>query len=198
MAELFDISPEISEETAVWPGDVPFFCDTDSVTTTLHVGAHADAPLHLSGGAASAAEAPLAPYLGPCQLMAVDAPRGGRVQPRDLPEPVRAGRLLLRTGTAPPTDEFRTDFAGLSAELVEHLDDCGVVLVGVDTPSVDPYGDPDLVAHRACGRLSIAVLEGLRLDRAPPGLYTLVALPLRIRGADASPVRAVLVRGSLD
>jgi arylformamidase len=67
--------------------------------------------------------------------------------------------------------------------------------VGIDTPSVDPMTSKALEAHNAVADHDMAVLEGVVLDAVPPGLYTLVALPLRIEGADASPVRAVLVAG---
>src|SRR5262249_10809699 len=107
--------------------------------------------------------------------------------------PIRAPRVLIRTGTFLDPDRFDEDFASLSPELVDALADQGAVLVGIDTPSIDLCHDKVLLTHQAVGRRDLAVLEGLLLDGAPPGLYTLVALPLKIAGADASPVRAVLL-----
>jgi len=69
--------------------------------------------------------------------------------------------------------------------------------VGIDTPSVDLFSARELIAHQALARHGMANLECLVLTDVPPGRYTLLALPLRIRGADASPVRAVLVTGGL-
>ena len=66
-------------------------------------------------------------------------------------------------------------------------------LVGIDTPSIDPERDKDLLSHQAVFQNDMAVLEGIVLDSVPDGVYTLIALPLKLRGADASPVRAVLV-----
>jgi arylformamidase len=103
--------------------------------------------------------------------------------------------VLLRTGTFPDPDQWNEDFAALSPELVHALAAQGVRLVGIDTPSVDPMTSKALEAHNAVADHDMAVLEGVVLDAVPPGLYTLVALPLRIEGADASPVRAVLVAG---
>jgi arylformamidase len=100
--------------------------------------------------------------------------------------------VLLRTGTFPDPRNFNEDFASLSAELVDWLHGIGVITVGIDTPSVDPFHDKILEAHHAMARHDMANLEGLVLDDVPEGRYELIALPLRLAGADGSPVRAVL------
>jgi arylformamidase len=124
--------------------------------------------------------------------MRVSVGRGRRITPAMLPAEVNAPRLLLATGTYPDPEDFNTDFASLSAELVEHLHGRGVILIGIDTPSVDPFDSADLPAHKAFLRCDMAILEGLALARVPEGRYELIALPLRLEGFDASPVRAVL------
>ena len=68
----------------------------------------------------------------------------------------------------------------------------GVRLVGIDTPGVDLYAAADLPVHRRLAEHGIASIEGLRLDHVLPGEYELIALPLRLVGCDASPLRAVL------
>src|SRR5262245_16257447 len=200
---IYDISPLISPRLAVWPGDTPasreVLCDLsrgDSITlstlhATVHLGAHADAPSHYGAGAAIH-ERPLDLYLGPCQVMRVEVPRGTRITPDLLPGPVEAARLLLATGTFPDPQTFSTDFAALAPALVDFLAERGVRLVGIDTPSVDLFDSKDLPAHQACLRHDVAILEGLVLASVPPGVYELIALPLRLEGFDASPVRAVL------
>ena len=204
---MHDISPPIHPGSAVWPGDVPFrrdiTCafagganlDLSSVTTTVHVGAHADAPSHYAPDGVGIDQRPLETYYGPCQVITVDVARGARVMPHHLRVAVQAPRVLLRTSTFPDPDTFSTDFASLSPELIDHLADAGVVLVGIDTPSVDPFESKALESHNALYRRDLAVLEGVVLDSVNDGLYTLIALPLRLVGADASPVRAVLVSG---
>jgi arylformamidase len=124
--------------------------------------------------------------------MRVDAARGARLTPAGLPAPVQAERLLLATDTYPDPERFNTDFAALTSELVDFLHGRGVRLVGIDTPSVDPFESKDLPAHHAFLRHDMAILEGLVLRDVPAGLYELIALPLRLEGFDASPVRAVL------
>jgi arylformamidase len=80
----------------------------------------------------------------------------------------------------------------LTVELVEHLAGRGIVLVGLDSPSVDRFDSKDLPVHKALHERGIANLENLALDGVPPGRYELVALPLKLKGRDASPVRAIL------
>jgi arylformamidase len=205
VSRLLDLSPVISARIAVWPGDVPFredfalrmaegaHLELSSLTTTVHVGAHADAPSHYLLGGAGIGERPLERYYGPCQVMRVEVGRGERVGVEHLTGPVRAPRLLLRTGTFPDPERWNEDFAALAPTLVAHLAAAGVVLVGIDTPSIDLMTSKDLPAHKAVAAADMAVLEGLVLDDAPEGVHTLIALPLRIEGADASPVRAALL-----
>jgi arylformamidase len=221
MERLIDITPRVTERTGVWPGDTPFsrrmLCeiakganiDLSTITTTVHLGAHADGPNHYASakeGAVGIGEMPLEHYLGPCQV--IDAPVGKvgagaerRVRVEDViggVGQVRTPRVLIRTGTFNGFDDWNADFAGLTPELVDALADRGVITIGIDTPSVDVQDSKDLPAHRAIFRRSIAILEGLDLSQAPPlpaksgREYELIALPLRFMGCDASPVRAVL------
>jgi len=135
---------------------------------------------------------PLDRYLGPCQVVRFPVDRGTRLPLEALPDPLRAERVLFATGTFPDPNRFNDDFAALSPELIGALHDRGVRLVGIDTPSVDPFASKELPSHQACLRLDMAILEGIVLDGVPEGLYELVALPLKLAGFDASPVRAVL------
>ena len=206
MDEIIDISPVVSERTAVWPGDVPFRravslsidrgdnIDLSSIQTTVHVGAHADAPSHFAKGGAAIGDRPLDLYYGPCQVVDAEVGRGERIRPEHLTEEITEPRVLLRTGTFPDPEEFNTDFAALSAELVDFLAARGVRLVGIDTPSMDLFDDRELVAHQAIAGHDMANLECLSLAHVAPGRYTLIALPLRLESADASPVRAALLR----
>ena len=205
---ILDISPLVSTRTAVFPGDTPFsrevllsiaggaHLDLSTVRTTVHVGAHADAPSHYKGGGASIEMRELWRYYGPCQVVSVPDTRGRRVMPSDITVPITAPRILLYTGSFPDPDAWNPDFAALSPELVAWLhDDCGVHLVGIDTPSIDPPSSKALESHQAVAARDMAVLEGLILSEVTPGRYTLVAFPLKLEGADASPVRAVLLDG---
>jgi len=201
---IHDITPPVSASLAVWPGDTPptreillDMRDGANITlstlhATVHLGAHADAPSHYGLGAPSIESRSLDPYLGPCRVARVEVARGTRIPPGVLREPPGAERVLFATGTFPDPRRFNEDFAACSPELIAELHGWGVRLVGIDTPSVDPFDSKDLPSHRACLERDMAILEGLVLDAVPEGLYELIALPLKLEGFDASPVRAVL------
>jgi arylformamidase len=204
MPRIYDITPPIAEGHPVWPGDTPprreVLLDMtrgDPITlstlhATVHLGAHADAPSHYAIAAPSIEECPLDLYLGPCQVIRLSVPRGALIGPGHLPRPILAGRVLLATGTFPDPARFNEDFAAIDPALIDNLRACGVRLLGVDTPSVDPFDSKELPAHRACLEQDMAILEGLALAGVPEGCYELIALPLRLVGYDASPVRAIL------
>ena len=133
------------------------------------------------------------PFIDPIVL---GLPRGGlpvaEAVAAAIDAPIDVPRVLFSTGTYPDPTRFDDRFAALSPELVHHLADHGVRLVGIDTPSVDLVDSKDLPAHHACRERDLAILEGIVLDAVPAGLYELIALPLRLVGFDGSPVRAVL------
>ena len=202
--KFHDISPTLSERIGVFPGDVPFsrnishdmaqgdHLGLSSLTTTLHVGAHADAPSHYVEAGQDIAQRSLEPYYGPCQVLEVKSSAGARILPEDLTGEVTAPRVLLKTGSFPDPEAWNADFSSCSPELVEFLHAAGVILIGIDTPSVDPQDDRELLSHAAVARHDLSLLEGLVLGEVAAGIYHLVAFPLKIEGADASPVRAVL------
>ncbi len=201
---LIDISPALNSALPIWPGDEPLSREIQSdilagavttsstLRTTVHVGAHVDAPCHCVVDGASIDSVPLESYIGPCEVMRVNVLPEGAVTPELLPQRPTAPRVLIATDTFCPAGTFAADFAGLSVELADYLHECGVRLVGVDTPSVDRFADGELPVHRRLIAHGIAIVEGLTLREVPAGRYELIALPLRLEGFDASPVRAVL------
>ena len=204
---LYDITPVISPRLAVWPGDTPLsrrilqdLSAGDAVTlstieATVHLGAHADAPSHYGHGASTIDSVELDRYLGPCQVIRAEVERGERITGAHLEggiNGVTEPRLLIATGTFPRPEAWNADFAAPAPELIDQLADRGVRLVGLDTPSMDVFDSKDLPAHHRCLARDIAILEGLRLDAVPAGRYELIALPLKLEGFDARPVRAVL------
>ncbi len=203
-SRIIDISPSIGEQTAVWPGDLPFTrniltrIEDDSpiylsgMQTTVHIGAHADAPSHYQKNAPDIDAVDLAPYIGPCHVISVtskDLVRVADITPLLSQQPQR---VLLRTQTAPDSQHFNTDFAAIAPETIEALAAAGCVLIGIDTPSVDPFASKILPAHQALWRTGMRNLEGLNLKDVVDGIYELIALPLKLKGFDGSPVRAIL------
>lgn len=201
---IHDITPTISENLAVWPGDVPLSREVNmdihrgdvvtlsSLRATCHLGAHADAPSHYGKDAATMEQCALEPYVGPCQVIHVSAQRGGCIEFDDLQTAIETPRILIASGTFPDPAHFNEDFAALSPDLIDQLADLGVVLVGVDTPSIDLCHDESLAAHSRCLAHEILIVEGLVLAEVPAGTYELIALPLKLAGFDGSPIRAIL------
>ncbi|QXW00194.1 cyclase family protein [Rhodococcus globerulus] len=207
-AGLIDISPQISEATPVWPGDTAFaravtsdLSDSDPVTinkitTTPHIGAHADAPAHTRIDGATIGAVPLTPYLGEALVVDVTGVVGAAcIGPVEAATARFGGRLpqrlILRTYTKYPS-EWESTFAGVAPELTHWFADRGGVLIGIDGASFDPMDSKTMDGHHAASDRNVAILEGLCLDGVEEGIYELIALPLKFRDLDASPVRAVL------
>ncbi|MDQ3555870.1 MAG: arylformamidase [Gemmatimonadota bacterium] len=207
---LYDITRPISASVPVWPGDTPFRLDwtlrrAEGASVNLarlemspHTGTHADAPFHVAADGARMAEVPLDAYLGPARVVEACGWReavGPWIVVDDV-ERALAGdpqeRLLFRTGCWTDLERFPDPFPGFAPDAARRLVDAGVRLVGTDAPSVDPFDSKALPAHHILREGGVANLENLLLDGVPEGEYELVALPLRLEGADASPVRAVL------
>lgn len=204
---IIDISPVISEKLAVFPGDVEYkrsitmnfdkghHLGLSSITGTVHLGAHTDAPNHYHKDGSGIHERDLSLYYGPCQIIEVNIPRGERIRPEHIDE-IKEERVLFKTNSFPDPDNWNDDFNSLSPEVIEVLANKGVKLVGIDTPSVDPATDKDLPSHLKIYEKDMAILEGVVLTHVDEGEYKLIALPLPLKDCDASPVRAVLVKES--
>jgi arylformamidase len=205
MQRIWDISPPVAPGAPVFPGDTPYQqqwaatlapgCPVNVSTLTLspHVGAHADAPLHYDADGQSVGQLDLAPYLGPCRVIhAIGV--GPLVRWEHLAHATHAlpPRVLVRTYARMPVDRWDPDLAAFEPGTIERLADLGVTLVGIDTASIDPAASKDLPSHQVIRRRGLRVLENLVLDEVAEGDYELIALPLKLMTADASPVRAVL------
>ena len=207
MQRLWDISPPVREGSPVFPGDTPYRqrwaasiapgcpVNVGELTLSAHVGAHADAPLHYDPHGTPIGELDLAPYLGPCRVIHAIA-RGPLVRWEHIAHAVRdlPPRVLVRTYERAPVDRWDPQLAAYAPETIARLADAGVKLVGIDTASIDPAESKTLDSHQVIRRRDLRVLENLVLDDVPEGDYELIALPLKLMTADASPVRAVLRR----
>jgi len=205
---LHDISRAIRSGIPVWPGDTDFdfrfvarIADGSSVNVgriemSVHTGSHIDAPLHFDDAGADAASVPIERYVGPCVVADVRPDKRGILPehlPADLDQAARdTGRVLLRSYGERP-EGFDEGMAHATPALADWLAERGVGLLGIDTDSMDAFESKELPAHRQLNSHGIAILEGIDLSKIEPGRYELIALPLKIEGADGSPVRAVLI-----
>jgi arylformamidase len=205
MKKIWDISPPVAPGSPVFPGDTPYAqewsatlapgcpVNVSRITLSPHVGAHADAPLHYDPEGAAIGAVGLDPYLGVCRVIHAIG-KGSLVEWAHLEHAVRdiPARVLVRTYERMPADRWDAQLAAYAPATIERLAALGVQLVGIDTASIDPAESKTLDSHQVIRRLGLRVLENLVLDDVPEGDYELIALPLKLMTADASPVRAVL------
>lgn len=206
---MIDVSQPLGPETAEWPGDRAFLLewtmrreegdsvDAASISMSVHTGTHVDGPGHVMDGP-GAGSLPLDRFMGPAAVVdarpftANDPPA---VQPSALDglDPRVTPRVLFRTRDDVDPSRFPDRVVALSPALARRIVEEGFVLAGTDAPSIDPTLSKTLDAHRILAEAGIPNVENLVLTDVEPGRYTLIALPLRLVGADSSPVRAVLV-----
>ncbi|MFO0394044.1 MAG: arylformamidase [Planctomycetota bacterium] len=203
----WDISEPLEPASATFPGDTPFTqewvarqergasCNVSTIRVSTHVGTHTDAPLHYDVAGSDMASVPLHAYMGRCRVIAVRGEGSPSLVPADALPPAKlrgAERVLLRTSDDHDHRVWNHGFTALGPAAARALADAGVVLVGIDTPSMDHADSKDLSGHQALYAGGVAILENLDLRGVPEGDYELIALPLRIVGGDSSPVRAIL------
>jgi arylformamidase len=206
---IYDISVPLGEDTPVYPGDPPIeiiehtsMADGDSSNVThlslgAHSGTHIDAPFHFSRQGKRIDELALDIFFGQAQVVEVSA-RDGYVTRDELIEQVEEGteRLLLKTANSRLWQKsgFEKGFVHLSLKAAEWIVKAGIKLVGIDYLSIEKFDSPDHAVHRMLLENSVVILEGINLFYVPPGTYKLICLPLRIKGGDGSPARAILIR----
>ena len=211
---IFDISRPLFNGLAPWPGDTAFHfhlkwkmtegasVNVGAVEMGVHNGTHADAPSHFQTNGATIEQMSLDTYLGDAfvvdltELFLRDPAR--EIQLSDVArfadEIAVARRVLLKTGAWTDSRIFPERIPILARDVPPWLGERNIKLLGLDLPSVDPIDSKTLDNHHALAAAGIAILESLDLSDVPAGLYHLSALPLRIAGGDAGPVRAVLWR----
>ena len=203
--KIWDVSQVLRPGMPMWPGEPALVIhrnteistqgpvNVGAMDTPLHAGTHADSPYHYDPHGVTCADCDLDPYLGRCILVDVSSAQT-RIEPGDLDWLALAGfeRVLFRTYERFPENRWDSDFKAISPEVIARLRESGVRLVGTDAASLDPQQSKTMDAHREIQTGDMRILEGLVLDDVPAGEYELIALPLKIARADASPVRAIL------
>jgi arylformamidase len=205
MKRIWDISSPLHPGSPVFPGDTAYRqhwtatmapdcpVNVSSLTLSPHVGSHADAPLHYEAQGEPVGALDLLPYLGPCRVIhAIGC--GALIEWRHLAHALQdlPPRVLVRTYERMPVDHWDAALSAFAVETLARLADLGVLLVGIDAASIDPADSKTLPSHQVIRRRGLRVLENLVLDAVPEGDYELIALPLKLMLADASPVRAIL------
>jgi arylformamidase len=199
-----DISQPLSSDIAHWPGDTPYSYETTftkeqtgsvnigKITTSLHTGTHVDAPFHFKNDGEKIVDLDINLYIGPARVIDVSDYRNidsTVLQTFDLDG---VTRLLLKTSVPNNPKRFPEQIPALSADVAAFLQQKGIQLIGIDIPSVDPLDSKEMDTHHALYKHGINILENIMLDKVKEGDYELIALPLPLKEADGSPVRAVI------
>ncbi len=190
--QIIDISKDITT-CEIYPGDPGVQlnvvsnilngdeCNLSAIYTGLHNGTHADAPLHFIDGGKSIEKSDLSVFIGECFVVEIPAgPVTGEFVNNCLPKDAK--RVLFKSNGK----------AYFMQSAAEELAFSGVKLVGTDAMSVGTEGD-QIAPHKALLSENVAILENLDLEKVPEGKYFLLAQPLKIGGAEAAPVRAILL-----
>jgi arylformamidase len=204
-----DVSVPLSANVPVWPGAPAFEMRQDKIPLgkqhlvtvshlklIVHCGTHIDAPLHFNRHGASIDQASLSLLMGPCRVFEHKPSRhitkadllalGEDVPPRVLFKTANSRRLQ--------TGKLDKHFISLLPDAIEELLARGVRVLGVDGFSIGPYGSMSDRNHvRYCGQGGL-IIEVMNLTAVKPGDYFLVALPLKIRRAEAAPARVLLFK----
>jgi len=200
------------ERTPVYRGDAPMKFDFlhdmrkgDKFTLSVysmgaHSGTHIDAPMHFIANGAPIDQVPLNPLIGSARI--IDIPDS--VQAIDAAELNRhdwkgATRVLFRTRSTLRgwmDSAFHTDFAYVAPDAAQLLADAGVVLVGVDYISAEQFGAAAPRTHQILLGRGIPIVEGLDLRSVQAGDYDLIVLPIKVRGHEGAPARAIVRKRS--
>ena len=208
-----DVTYPIFENMTGWPGQPRtqletlscMHCGDSARVSVLHMsvhsGSHMDAPSHFLAEGVDISRSPVEVGLGPVRIAAL-AP-AAEVTPDDLRDyeartrPLEAGeRLILRTPNSDKglwlQQKFDVDYHAIGPAAADYIARRKLALIGVDYLSVGPFHEGNPQTHRILLGANVCIIEGVDLRRVEEGDYEMICLPLRIVGADASPIRILL------
>lgn len=205
----YDITLTLSPELPCWPGDTAYelervqkidegaTANVSSLTMSVHMGTHVDAPDHFLNNGKTVEKLALSVLSGRAYVLylpEVDLITAAILERAEIPP--RTRRVLFKTRNSEywtrQLKDFQTDFVAISPDAAQYLVDRGVKLVGIDYLSIAPYHQ-GLVTHQILLKAGMVILEGLDLSAVSPGRYTLFCLPLKLAGSDGAPARAILI-----
>ncbi|MGH7771759.1 MAG: cyclase family protein [Candidatus Binatia bacterium] len=204
--KYYDLSLNLSAETVCWVTSPPFELierrriskgdhnNSSALHMSAHSGTHLDAPFHFVPGGATIESLPLELFIGPALVQTVDAGRYITKEHVDAVDLKGESRILFKTRNSHLLHKpaYDPDFVAFSVEAAQALVARGVKLVGLDYLSVAHAGDEQVPVHRAFLDHGVILLEGVDLSEIKPGRYELICFPIRLRGLDGAPCRAVL------
>lgn len=206
--KVYDISIALSPETPTYPGDAGVSIapthrisrgdgyNSSQLNLSTHSGTHIDPPSHILEGGASLDGLSLDVFVGKAWVAELASPRS--ISAADLAAagiPEGTERLLLKTRNSQLWERpgFQSDFVYIEPDAARWIVGRGMRLVGFDYLTVESLNAPSPETHLTLMRAGVVIVEGLDLRGVPPGAYTLACLPLKIKGGDGAPARAILI-----
>lgn len=182
--EIYEGDPEPQKETvcSIEKGEL---YNLTSFSMCAHNGTHIDAPYHFFENGKKVEEIPLFKTVG----IAFVAEHNGILNESD------AHRILMRAVAAAPKAAKRILIKGeatVSLEAAQVFADMNIYLIGNESQSIGPLEAP-MEVHKVLLGAETVLLEGIRLNDVPEGVYFLNAAPLSLGGCDGAPCRAILI-----
>lgn len=204
--KYYDISPTLSTESVQWISSPPLewierhrmsrgdHNNSSAVSMSVHSGAHVDAPFHFVPDGTTIDRLPLELFIGPALVVAIEADKYITEEHVDAVDFKDDVRVLFKTKNSRlmRKPDYDPDFVAFSVQAAQALVARGLKLVGLDYLSVSHAGDQQVPVHRAFLDHGVVLLEGIDLSQVTPGRYELICFPIKLRGADGAPCRAVL------
>lgn len=204
--KIYDISRSLTSQLPVWPGSRAFDrrvlktiekegCCESEIALNIHTGTHMDAPSHFVDGGVTAEALNLNLSVGPCEVISFTQKKP--IDAEDLKKKMDSSncrRWLLKTANSIQNHEqFDENFVAITSRAAQYLVDKKILFIGIDGPSIQLFHDKNNDTHEILLSQGIAVAEGLDLKEVVDGPYDLVALPLKIEGAEGAPARIILM-----
>ena len=200
---IIDICFPIRDRMVVYPGTPQVQINTFAGTTTWnstitfgsHTGTHIDAPKHVDIENTSIDQLDLHSLMGPCQVLdftfSTESITLEDIKTKDI---LPNQRILLKTTNSERSRKvFHNDYIYLSGDAAQYLSNLPLTLIGIDYFSIKQRGSSDTRAHDLFLDHNVPILEAINLNNVSEGEYTLIALPLRFEGLEASPARVLLL-----
>lgn len=208
MKKYIDVTLKINEETIIYPGDAKFekdfvcsinegdVCNVTAISMGTHTGTHIDAPRHFYKNGRTVDSLELEKLIGHAKVFSledIDIIKETHIKSLNIE---KGDRVIFKTKNSKYLldGEFRKDFVYLDKSASDYLIEKGVILIGIDSLSIEEFNSDFHEVHFDLLEKEIVIVEALDLNEVEEGDYEIIALPLKIEGGDGSPARVILVK----
>jgi len=210
--KIIDLTLTVSDEIPTFPGSPqPSFIPWENVKEdgynlellflSTHTGTHMDAPYHFLEKGAKIHEISLKKLVSETVLIKSKKNDGESITKTDIQKfekkhgkIVSFSSVIFYTGWQRNLQKkyYFTKNPGLSVSAAKYLASKKINLVGIDSPSIDLGKDSKFSVHQIFAKKGILIVENLaNLEKIKSSKFHLVVLPLKLKNATGSPVRAI-------